>query len=180
MVRSHMSVKNMVFEKQYCKVLLMEKEEKAQQLAGLLGTAIVQPTTHIDTFKNQGDTTVAESNTGPPKYDLRNAKFAGGFAETVQGNQVGGTQYNYDSGEKQDLAEAAAEIQRLLKQLEANNPTATEAEQKAFVSAAIPATLKQRAVSALKSGGKTALAELLDNAYVNVALAVIEGWQDAE
>ncbi|MEM9214992.1 MAG: hypothetical protein AAGD25_11670 [Cyanobacteria bacterium P01_F01_bin.150] len=142
--------------------LLVGKEEKAQQLARLLDTAIVQPKTHIDTFENQGDTTMSESNTGTPKFDLRGAKIAGGVAETVQGDQVGGTQYNYDAPEKQDLAEAAAEIQRLLKQLESTNPAATEADQKAFVSAALPATLKQRAVSALKSGGKTVLEEVLD------------------
>ena len=30
-----------------------------------------------------------------PKYDLRGAQFAGGFAETVQGDQIGGTINNY-------------------------------------------------------------------------------------
>lgn len=30
-----------------------------------------------------------------PKYDLRGAQFAGGMAETVQGDQVGGTINNY-------------------------------------------------------------------------------------
>ncbi|MEO0868349.1 MAG: hypothetical protein AAFY17_07860 [Cyanobacteria bacterium J06642_11] len=30
-----------------------------------------------------------------PKYDLRGAQFAGGFAENVQGDQVGGTINNY-------------------------------------------------------------------------------------
>ncbi|NEQ49551.1 MAG: pentapeptide repeat-containing protein [Leptolyngbya sp. SIO3F4] len=33
--------------------------------------------------------------TETPKYDLRGAQFAGGFAETVQGDQVGGTINNY-------------------------------------------------------------------------------------
>ncbi|ESA36028.1 pentapeptide repeat protein [Leptolyngbya sp. Heron Island J] len=32
-----------------------------------------------------------------PKYDLREAQFAGGFAETVQGDQIGGTINNYGS-----------------------------------------------------------------------------------
>lgn len=114
----------------------------------------------------------------PSKYDLRDAKFAGGFAETVQGDQVGGTQHNYASPEKQDLAETAAAIQRLLKQLEETNPSATEAEQTAFVSAAIPPTLKQRAVGALQAGGQTALEEFLDNPYVNVALSIVEGWRE--
>ncbi|MEM8611175.1 MAG: pentapeptide repeat-containing protein [Cyanobacteria bacterium P01_H01_bin.105] len=39
-------------------------------------------------------TTMANSQQGP-KYDMRGAQFAGGFAETVQGDQVGGTINNY-------------------------------------------------------------------------------------
>jgi uncharacterized protein YjbI with pentapeptide repeats len=119
--------------------------------------------------------TMAEKESS--KYDLRGAQFGGGFA-TEGGTQTGGIQNNYSSPEKQDLAEAAAEIQRLLKMLEETNPSATEAEQKAFVSAAIPPTLKQRAVGALQSGGQAALEEFLQNPYVNVALAIIEGWRE--
>ena len=37
---------------------------------------------------------MANSQQGP-KYDLRGAQFAGGMAETVQGDQVGGTIHNY-------------------------------------------------------------------------------------
>ena len=121
---------------------------------------------------------VAESKA--PKYDLSNAQFAGGFAEIVQGKQIGGNINNQAVPEKQSLADAALEIQRLLKLLEETNPTATEAEQKAFVTLAIPSTLRQRAVSALQSGGRAAVEELLDNPYVNVAIAIIEGWQSAE
>ena len=117
------------------------------------------------------------TNNQVPKYDLSNAQFSGGFAETVEGDQIGGTQHNYAATEKQDLADAALEIQRLLKQLEETNPTATEAEQKAFVTAAIPPTLRQRAVGALQSGGRAAVEELLDNPYVNIFLAAWEGWQ---
>ncbi|MEL7313911.1 MAG: hypothetical protein AAFN08_03050 [Cyanobacteria bacterium J06559_3] len=109
--------------------------------------------------------TMANNQQGP-KYDMRGTQFVGGFAETVKGNQTGGTQHNYAATEKQDLADAAWEIQQLLKQLEETNPTATEAEQKAFVTAAIPPTLRQRAVGALQSGGRAAVEELLDNPYV--------------
>ena len=123
--------------------------------------------------------TMADNQQGP-KYDMRGAQFAGGFAETVQGDQVGGTQHNYAAPEKQDLAETALEIQRLLKQLEETNSTATESEQRAFVTASIPPTLRQRAVGALQSGGKAAVEELLDNPYVNVAISVIEGWKNVE
>jgi uncharacterized protein YjbI with pentapeptide repeats len=97
----------------------------------------------------------------------------------VAGN-IEGDQNIYASPEKQSLAEAAAEIQKLLKQLKQTNPTATEAEKQAFVSIAIPSTLRQRAVNALQSGGKAAIEEFLDNPYVNVAIAIIEGWKSAD
>ena len=76
--------------------------------------------------------------------------------------------------------EAATEIQKLLKQLEQSNPTATEVEQKAFLTAAIPSTNKQRFVNALQAGGKELFKELMDNMYVNVAVAAMEGWQSGE
>ena len=94
------------------------------------------------------------------------------------GSQVVGTQHNYSSPEKQTLAEAAAEIQKLLKQLESNNPAATDAEKTAFVTASIPPNNRQRFVGALQAGGKEALKELLDNPYVNVGVAIVEGWQN--
>src|ERR671933_2635773 len=77
------------------------------------------------------------------------------------------------SWQKQTLAEAAAEIQELLKQLEETNPTATEAEQKAFVTAAIPSTRRERFLSALQAGWKEAIKEFLDNSYLNVGIATL-------
>jgi uncharacterized protein YjbI with pentapeptide repeats len=122
---------------------------------------------------------VMAENTGP-KYDLRNTNI-GNLADTVKDNARQQTnQYNYEPPEKQSLAEAATEIQRLLKVLETTNPTATEADKKNFVSLAVPPTLKQRAVGALQSGGKAALAEFLDNPYVNVGVAIVEGWREAK
>ena len=35
------------------------------------------------------------SHSQVPKYDLRGAQFAGGFAETIQGNQIGGNVQNF-------------------------------------------------------------------------------------
>jgi uncharacterized protein YjbI with pentapeptide repeats len=120
---------------------------------------------------------VMAENTGS-KYDLRNANI-GNLADTVKDNARQQTnQYNYESPEKQSLAEAAIEIQRLLKVLEETNPTATEADKKNFVSLAVSPTLKQRAVGALQSGGKAALEEFLDNPYVNVGVAIVEGWRE--
>lgn len=100
-------------------------------------------------------------------------------AGVVKGNQVG-TQHNYASEQKQTLAEAAAEIQQLLKQIEKSNPTATVEQQQVFVDAAVSPTLKARFVSALQAGWKESIKELLDNPYVNVGVAILEGWQEAD
>lgn len=117
-------------------------------------------------------TTMANNQQGP-KYDLRNAQFAGGFAETVQGNQVGGT-INNEAAETPSLAEAAAEIQDLLKQLEVSNPTATEVDQTAYLNALIPPTKRERFISALKAAGGAAIEEV---PYGTVLIALVEGWQ---
>jgi hypothetical protein len=41
-------------------------------------------------------------------------------------------------------------------------------------------TLKTRVIGAFKSGGTEALKELVDHPLVNILLATLEGWQDAE
>ncbi|MEM9903797.1 MAG: hypothetical protein AAF921_02085 [Cyanobacteria bacterium P01_D01_bin.44] len=108
------------------------------------------------------------------KYGLRGARFAGGFAETVQGDQIGGNITN-EAAETPSLAAAAAEIQKLLKQLEASNPIATETEQTAFLTAMISPTHRQRFIGALQSAGSAALDEI---PYGAVLKALVEGWKD--
>jgi hypothetical protein len=111
---------------------------------------------------------------------LQGANIAN-VANQVQDNaRQQANQYNYAPGQKQTLSEAAAEIQRLLKQLEENNPTATEAEKQAYVTNSLSPKFRERAVSALKAGGKEALKEMLDNPYVNIGVAIVEGWQNPE
>lgn len=86
----------------------------------------------------------------------------------------------YVSELQQTLAEAAQEIQQLLKQLEASNPTATDLQKAEFVSTAIALTRRQRFLSALNAGWKEIIKEFLDNSYVNVAIAILEGWKNVE
>lgn len=117
-----------------------------------------------------------------PKYDLRGANFAGGFAETVQGNQIGGIQYNYASEQRQNLAEAAAEIQQLLKQLSQSYPTDTTAQKMVVVAKAVETIestpkLRLRVVNAMKSGGTEALKQIVDHPLINILLAALEGFQ---
>jgi uncharacterized protein YjbI with pentapeptide repeats len=117
-----------------------------------------------------------------PKLMAEQPKVQQNFSGSVYGvaGNVEGNQNIYALEQKQTLAEAAAEIQRLLKQLEENNPTATVKQQQAFVDAAVSPTLKARFLSALQAGWKEAVKEFLDNPYVNVGVAILEGWQEAE
>jgi uncharacterized protein YjbI with pentapeptide repeats len=135
------------------------------------------------------------------KSFLKQTELLGRIAETMAENQGIKNQFNgpvnsfvdtaqegshiaptlYISTEQQNtLTEAAKEIQDLLKQLEEANPTATEEQKKAYVTARTSRTLRKRAFNALQSGGKAALQELLENPYVNIGIAIIEGWQEAE
>lgn len=97
----------------------------------------------------------------------------------VTGTNKGTININVNE-QQQTLAEASAEIQRLLKQLEETNPTATEPEQVAYVSVAAKPDLKQRTVSALKAASETAIDEFfLDNKYLKVGKAIVKGWLQA-
>jgi hypothetical protein len=85
--------------------------------------------------------------------------------------------FNQSTDNDKTLAEAAAEIQELLKQLEKTNPTATEADKINYVNIATKPALKQRAIAALKEGSNTAIDEfIVDNKYLKVVKAVIQGW----
>jgi uncharacterized protein YjbI with pentapeptide repeats len=88
-------------------------------------------------------------------------------------------QRNYAT-EQQSLAKAAAEIQRLLQQLEQNNPAATLDQKKVFVNLGVPSTLKQRAIAALNSVGQTVLKEFLDAPYANTGMAIAQEWLEGD
>ncbi|MCL1471704.1 hypothetical protein [Argonema antarcticum] len=125
-------------------------------------------------------TSESKSMSEAPKYDQRGAQFAGGFAETVQGDQIGGNIHNYSA--QQNLAEAAKDIQQLLQQLSESNPTNTPSEKMVVVEKAIKQieadpTLRERVIGAIKSGSIEAFKELIDHPLVNILVAVLEGWQ---
>lgn len=130
---------------------------------------------------------MSESYKKESNFDLKGAQFAGGLvnADTVNAHQIGGNITNYTPEQKQNLAQAAAEIQQLLNQLGETYPTNTPLEKQIVVTEALKEiesnpTLKARVIGALKAGGTEALKELLDHPVVNVLLAALEGWQDAE
>ncbi len=90
--------------------------------------------------------------------------------------KVAGNMNVYASEQKQTLADAAAEIQKLLQQLEQTNPDATPEQKEAYVNAAIPPTIKERCINALIAGGETAIDEFFDNPFMNVGKAIVMAW----
>ncbi|PMB15545.1 pentapeptide repeat-containing protein [Fischerella thermalis] len=129
---------------------------------------------------------VAETPKKQSTYNLQNAQFAGGLvdAETVNAQQIGGNITNYAPEQKQNLVEAAKEIEALLQYLQQTYPTTTTSEKMTVVAKAVDEieknpTLKTRVIGALKAGGTEAFKELIDNPLINILLASIEGWQKA-
>ncbi|OKH13396.1 hypothetical protein FACHB389_36170 [Nostoc calcicola FACHB-389] len=166
--------------------LITEKDSRIRSLETMVMTALQSPKFYAQNYNNQGDT-MSQSPKKQSNFNLQGAQFAGGLidAETVTANQIGGNITNYNPEQRQNLAEAAAEIQQLLNQLGQTYPTNTPLEKQIVVTEALKQiernpTLKARVIGALKVGGTEALKELLDHPAVNVLLAALEGWQDAE
>ena len=138
----------------------------------------------------QGDNTVVNTP-ALGNQDVFNTLVGVGTNEGKIGNITGvtkgdmiGTQNNYTS-EKQDLATAATEIQQLLEQLSQKHPTTTTVEQMSVAAKAVEEIeskpkFKSRVVGALKAAGTKALKEAIDHPVVNVLVAAIEGWAEAE
>jgi len=83
---------------------------------------------------------------------------------------------------QQTLAEAAADIQVLLKQLEQTAPSESMSEKMALASTAIAQiesdpTLKQRVIAALSAGGIKAFEAAIDHPVAAFVVGAIEGWK---
>lgn len=123
----------------------------------------------------QGDTTMTGErniNTGGGNYNERIER------DYIQGNY-------YASGQNQNLAEAAAEIQLLLKQLEQTYPTTTKKQQMAVAAEAINrietnSALKERVINAVREGSLAAFEKAIDNPAAAFIIAAIKGWQEVE
>ncbi len=83
----------------------------------------------------------------------------------------------FQSEDRRTLAEAATEIQSLLKQLDQNNPIATETEKIAYINDETTPSFKRRVVGSLQASGETAIDEfILENKYLKVVKSAIKGW----
>jgi hypothetical protein len=110
--------------------------------------------------------------------DFKNATIGGGVAA---GDYSGDVTNFY--AQTQTLAETAAEIQKLLEQLEQTYPTSSFVEkatvaEKALEQIEANPKLKSKIVGALAGAGKEALKEAVDHPVMNILMAGIEGWQN--
>ncbi|URD50043.1 hypothetical protein [Chroococcidiopsis sp. CCNUC1] len=124
----------------------------------------------LERFVNQwANVTLTEVYNMGDTYNIGQAGAAGRYARSDNNTFV-------QMEQKKTLAEAAAEIQKLLKQLEQSNPTATDADKVAYVNDETTPSFKRRVVSALQAGSEAAIEEFLDNPYINVGKAVVRAW----
>ncbi len=102
--------------------------------------------------------------------------------DEVHAEKIAGTIYE---AQKQNLVEAAAEIQQLLNQLSQTYPTSTTAEQMVVATEAIKRiesdpTLMKRILSALQAGSISALEQLLNHPAASFVIAALEDWQKSK
>ncbi len=108
--------------------------------------------------------------------DFRGANLGGGVAGR---DYIGDIIHN---NADKNLAEAAAEIQQLLEQLEKSYPTNTTFEKMTAASEAIKRIesnpeLHQKIISALKAGSTQALSQCLNHPLASFIIAAFEDWQ---
>lgn len=109
---------------------------------------------------------------------IYNSVQTGQIANYVTG--AANSSNNTVSGEQQFLMDSVATIQELLRQLEVGNPSATDAEQIAYVNDETSPSFKRRLVKALQAGDIKALQEHLNSPYASASMAIVQNWMKSE
>jgi hypothetical protein len=105
---------------------------------------------------------------------------SGNYNERIEGNYVQGNYYA--SSEKQSLTEVAAEIQKVLEQLDKSYPTDTTLGKMQIAAETIKSiennpSLKERILSVLKASSVEAFGQLLNHPAASFVIAALEDWQ---
>ncbi|MGK7899225.1 MAG: hypothetical protein AB4372_37820 [Xenococcus sp. (in: cyanobacteria)] len=103
---------------------------------------------------------------------------------TDQATYVEGDYYN-NPEQKQSLAEVAAEIQKLLEQLDKNYSSDTTTGKMKIATEVVEhidsdPTLTDRIISALQAGSVSALDSLLDHPAASFVIGALEDWQQSK
>ncbi|MBF2016057.1 MAG: hypothetical protein IGS23_12800 [Rivularia sp. T60_A2020_040] len=111
--------------------------------------------------------------------------FSQNFHGSVN-NAVGNVEGDFNvNPQQQTLSQAAAEIQQVLNQLSQTYPTTTTTEKMEVATTAIQhiennSNLRQRVLSALKTGGIQALGQMLNHPASTFIIAALEDWQKSQ
>ncbi|MHC5614957.1 MAG: pentapeptide repeat-containing protein [Nostoc sp.] len=163
---------------QELRALIAAENIYTRKLENMFKTALERPSVNVQGDNNkvvQGDTNM----TGD-----RNINTDGGnYNERIQGDYVQGNYYA--AGQPQSLAQAAAEIQLLLKQLEQTYPTTSTSQQMVVAAEAVNRIesnplLKERVINAAKEGGLAAFEKAIDNPAGAFIVNAIKGWQEVK
>ncbi|MBD2527263.1 hypothetical protein H6G86_33935, partial [Nostoc sp. FACHB-133] len=144
-------------------------------IINLLATRPIQ--NNITVTTNAENNSVSESYQS--KYDQRNSNNQ--FVDTAQsGSNPTFNQSNYASEQRQNLAEAAAEIQQLLNQLAEINPTTDAVTEAIHQKIKTDPTFKARLLAALKAGGLEALKAIFNHPAFSIPAETIKGFLEVE
>ncbi|MEH1870179.1 CHAT domain-containing protein [Nostoc sp.] len=114
------------------------------------------------------------------KQPKSNMSGSGNYNERIEGNYIQGNYYAISK--QQNLAEAAAEIQKLLEQLAQSYPTDTTLGKMQIAAETIKAIennsmIGELVISALKTNGIQALEQLLNHPAASFVISALEDWQ---
>ncbi|AVH68430.1 pentapeptide repeat-containing protein [Nostoc sp. 'Peltigera membranacea cyanobiont' N6] len=117
-----------------------------------------------------------------PKLMAEQPKVQQNFHASVYGvaGNVEGDFNNYLPEQKQNLAEAAADIQKILNQLAQTNPTTDAVTEAIHQEIKRNPTLKTRLISALKAGVLEGLKTFVNHPLFNIPAETIKGFLEAE
>ncbi|MBD2458480.1 pentapeptide repeat-containing protein [Nostoc sp. FACHB-87] len=161
------------------KLLLEEKDSRIRSLENFVNQALQRPNFYSSTQIEKVNTMT--NNPGGISQNVSGGNVSGGM-QASQGNNNVQTSTTYSSPEqKQNLAEAAAEIQALLEQLSQSYPTNTMAGKMALATEATQRiennpTLMQKTISALRAGGTAALEQALSHPAASFVIAALDDW----
>lgn len=179
-------------QKQYYKSELKIKDVQIEDylrentnLSNILKAQEIIRNYNINTSHHRGDIIMPDGSKKESHNNFSGAQFAGGFvdAETVNAEQIGGNINNYPIEQKQNLAEAAADIKKLLEQLEQTYPTEILIDPDVVAKEAIKQIksnppLNKRIVNVIKAMGVEALKEAIDHPVANIMLAGVQEWRE--
>ena len=116
-----------------------------------------------------------------PKIMAEQPKVQQNFHASVYGvaGNVEGDFKNYPPEQRQNLAEAAAEIQQLLNQLAQTNPTTDVVTEAIHQKIKTDPTFKARLLAALKAGGLEALKAIFNHPAFSIPAETIKGFLEA-